>query len=319
MVSALHKRQYSRTKVAYYGQATSLEPKNNKSTLSSDDDDSDMDITKLNLTKFNNTTNLFRRLTNLSDATLHSNEPDSGQPPKLTFDTYVKKLTGTYTQNQSPKPIQKMASSALCNALNNTASNLTKQATTPTRLSLKITPAPSTTSLNKDKSISSLPTINPAIKAAMAKLTTTDNQYTLLAKSPQLTVNKILNNNGVGIQMGQFVNKLVTVNQPTSLQNGIKTVQKATVTSNIPSGLNKKIFIVNNNQSVASKSLIQNGGMKLINVQGPNLIKQTGTTQFSIKSNGGVTASSIVGLNKPIIMMNNSSIASNQTSLSRHF
>ena len=117
--------------------------------------------------------------------------------------------------------------------------------------------------------------------------------------------------------MGQFVNKLVTVNQPTSLQNGIKTVQKATVTSNIPSGLNKKIF--NNNQSVASKSLIQNGGMKLINVQGPNLIKQTGTTQFSIKSNGGVTASSIVGLNKPIIMMNNSSIASNQTSLSRHF
>lgn len=91
VVSSL-KRPVNRERLTYFGQATTLEPRE-KSPSS---DDSDIDLSKLNLSKFNNTTNLFRRLTNINDESLnHTDEADdAGGPAKLTFDQYVKKLTG---------------------------------------------------------------------------------------------------------------------------------------------------------------------------------------------------------------------------------
>ena len=60
------------------------------------DSDSDNDLTNLNLTRFNNSTNLFRRLTNIGDDLPHQaeNTEKNGDQPKLTFEQYVKKLTG---------------------------------------------------------------------------------------------------------------------------------------------------------------------------------------------------------------------------------
>jgi hypothetical protein len=43
---------------------------NNNNSNSPSSDDSDIDLRQLNLSRFNNTTNLFRRLTNISDESL---------------------------------------------------------------------------------------------------------------------------------------------------------------------------------------------------------------------------------------------------------
>jgi hypothetical protein len=79
-----------------------------KGRLNNADSDSDNDLTSLNLTRFNNTTNLFRRLTNIDDTVNTNNNNNNNNVnvnvniskaseqsgDKLTFEQYVKKLTG---------------------------------------------------------------------------------------------------------------------------------------------------------------------------------------------------------------------------------
>lgn len=201
---------------AYFGQANnSLEATENQTNsppLSSDD--SDIDLRKLNLSRFNNTTNLFRRLTNINDETLnasHSDETKDG-PPKLTFDQYVKKLTGNYTVKTEAANAN--TQSSLATALLNTGG----------RLSLKVAPAPSSASLNSTNangasSKLAIPVINPAIKAALGKFSGATKADSIPTKTvSQLTVNKILNINATGSSNGQSNShqnstlKLITVN-----------------------------------------------------------------------------------------------------------
>lgn len=214
-----------------------------------------------------------------------------------------------------PKPIQKLNSATLSSALSNTASTLSssiKQTQQPTRLSFKIAPAPSTASLlNKDKG--TLPTINPAVRTALEKLKNDQQQKYTLAKSPQLTVNKILNGSSGGIQVGQFIGQNSVVSSSNSTVKLMTVNSNNMAQNNIPSGLSKKIFIVNNAGNAVSSTgtLPQNSSMKFINVQG------AATAQFKIKAAGsGITASEIMQnstMSKPIIMVN----SPNQTQSSK--
>jgi len=248
----------------YFGQASSLEPNNNNNNNSSkSSDDSDLDLTKLNLTKFNNTTNLFRRLTNLDDSSLNDEERRAGEPAKLTFDQYVKKLTGSYASQAGG-------------------------------LSLKVNPAPSL--VNREK-LSVPVVVNPAIKAALGRYDTTKagglggtvvNGFSNV-RTPQLTVNKILNG---GCNGGAV--RLLTAGSPVSSAN-------ANVNVNGLVGLNKKVLVVNGAGGVnmsGSPSLL-----KLINVtHGGGGVFVGGKSQLSgIKA---VTANSIGSANTSKIDVN---------------
>ena len=78
----------------------------------------------------------------------HKVPPTAGTPPKLTFDQYVKKLTGNYTGMSK-------------------ASGSHTSSPSVGRLSLKVAAAPSAGSGSKPPL--TIPVVNPAIKAALEK------------------------------------------------------------------------------------------------------------------------------------------------------
>lgn len=245
-----------------------------------EDDDSDNDLRTLNLKKLNSSTNLFRRLTNISD----NDSPPSLTVPKisdqtkqLTFEQYVKKLTGSCTisnQTANDEDAQKVNN-------NNT----------PSRLSIKITPAPSlATILNKHQTTTTtttakmphtIPIINPAIKAVLTKY----NQQT---KSPTVLSNQDTNSTAV---------KVITVPSSNTQQ------------SNPING--SKYIIVNSNNNQTEQTT-QNNSIKVISLSqfgnGINL-KQI-SSGLNIKTNGVSSNSKILSpiLNKQIVMINNNSI-----------
>ncbi len=222
-------------------------------------------------------------MTNLDDASLNNNPDESrqnpGEPAKLTFDQYVKKLTNNYTSQ----------------SVSETG-----------RLSLKVDPAPSLS--NRDKL--STPIINPAIKAALGRYDSSLNKEIKTStpativngfsnvKTPQLTVNKILNGTSNG-SSGSSTVRLMTVGNPVNNNNSISVNNLNTNISSSLNGLNKKILIVNGTvNSVNINGGIGGGGspslLKLINVTQMGGSTGAGVSQLSaIKAVNGVTASSI--------------------------
>jgi hypothetical protein len=125
------------------------------------DNDSDND---LNLTNFN------KRYNNAALMGKDSTSAENGtEQPKLTFEQYVRKLTGSYTVNKALEVVDAANSSS--------TSSLTSQLTNTARFSLKIAPAPSSATKTLVSQASSgakaaalsVPIINPAIKAVLDK------------------------------------------------------------------------------------------------------------------------------------------------------
>lgn len=293
-----------------------------------DDSDSDNDLRALNLKKLNSSTNLFRRLTNISD----SDSPpsltvptDASKTSQLTFEQYVKKLTGSYTLNNSASaPASSNTSQSVANGISVSPSkaSVSVLTTTTPRISLKITPAPSlsaksnasptttpsstTTTTTTAKLPLNIPIINPAIKAVLTKF----NQQT-----KPVNVNTSTSSNSPSSESNiQKTVKLITV--PSS---STTTTTPAPTTQTTPSS---KFIILNSSSSINSTSL--NGtqesntpsstAIKVINLahinNGINL-KQI-TTPTIIKTTNG-TNSNILSpiLNKQIVMINNNNANTN--------
>lgn len=178
------------------------------------DNDSDND---LNLTNFN------KRYNNAALMGKDSTSAENGtEQPKLTFEQYVRKLTGSYTVNKALEVVDAANSSS--------TSSLTSQLTNTPRFSLKIAPAPSSatktvinqtsvTPTSATKAPLTVPIINPAIKAVLDK-------YNSQSTKP-LVVNGDAKSSSV---------KIITVNQ-----------SPATSSATAQLAANKKYLIINNN------------------------------------------------------------------------
>lgn len=98
-----------------------------------------------------NLTNFKKRFLNDDDSKLNTNiSTDTGnnQPPKLTFEQYVKKLTGNYTVGQAVSAAPSTKQNTIANmpsspSVTNKTTMLSTQLESGPRFSLKVTPAPS--------------------------------------------------------------------------------------------------------------------------------------------------------------------------------
>ena len=211
------------------------------------DNDSDNDLNLSNFTKkYNNS--MLNKNTPILATSVTENLTTTGAP-KLTFEQYVKKLTGSSTIGQILNENKNISSSnpstpSQIVKINSTIPSTTNQSiSTPTRFSLKITPAPSINSQNNSTTSSTtgnkltIPTINPAIKAVLNKIqpsTTTTTQT--IVNSQQETnqnINTSTSNNAV---------KIITVNSP--LTNSTNSS-----TTNVQ---NKKFVILNPSGSITT-------------------------------------------------------------------
>ncbi len=211
------------------------------------DNDSDNDLNLSNFTKKYNNSMLNKNTPILATVTENTTTTLSGTP-KLTFEQYVKKLTGSSTigqilnENKNTSSSNPTTQSQIVKINNNTTTSVSnnQSISTPTRFSLKITPAPSINSQNNATTSSTtgnkltIPTINPAIKAVLNKIPSNTTQ-TIVNSQPESNqnINTSTTNNAV---------KIITVNSP--LTNSTNSS-----TTNVQ---NKKFVILNSAGSITT-------------------------------------------------------------------
>ena len=219
-----------------------------------DDNSDDSDLTKLNLTKLNNSTKFFRRLTSLHEPSSNQNTNETKTNEQLTFEQYVKKLTG----------------------------NLNPSKNQTSRLSFKVTPAPSL-SQTSNKPLT-IPVINPAIKAALNKLNTSEIKPAVLN-----TTNQAISQ----------LNK--TIIEPST--NSTNSVVKVITVNGLSNALNTTASSLANKKIVITSPAINNS---------PNLVKVINISQFAngIKSSVKPQILSPI-LNRPMVVVNNGLVKAN--------
>ncbi len=253
-----------------------------------DSDDGDNDLNLSNFSKrFNNQS--------LTITNVPSTLDENTDQPKLTFEQYVRKLTGSYTtptiSTTSSASASSMSKDSLSSFSSQTSATIASSPSVAQRFSLKIAPS-SNVNLNSSSNVHSssstanklsIPVINPAIKAQLNKLA--------MASASSTNVN--ITNDSSEAKTNTTV-KIITMNNPNLSQsntanisnlNGIQSISSASASLNSPS-LNKKVVIINNSQSQQ--------------IQSPNLVKVINISQIAANQK----PSTPLQPNRPIIMIN---------------
>jgi len=311
------------------------------------DSDSDNDLRTLNLKKLNNSTKLFRRLTNISDSNSppNNNTPQSSNstasgtqmPKQLTFEQYVKKLTGSTTlqqqQQQLTQPTQLPQPSAAPSTTQQTAVNRS------TLLSTSLKPIVSTTSTKTTKVPLNIPIINPDIKAALSKY---NSAVQLQSSSNSTNTNTTAVSVNLASQSVSSAVKLFTVPISSQITSSTAATTTTTITTATPitsinsSNSSSKFIILNSTNDSAATSTTstvavsnQTSNNQLVKIVNGISLKQITTIpqhhqpqqHLTIKTNGihhQITTTSISPkLNKQILMINKQvTTASSQSSSS---
>jgi len=252
-----------------------------------DSDDGDNDLNLSNFSKrFNNQS--------LTISNVPSNVDENNDQPKLTFEQYVRKLTGSYTtptiSSTSSASASSMSKDSLASFSSQTSATIAPSPGVAQRFSLKIAPASNvnlnTSSSNHSASPASklsIPVINPAIKAQLNKLA--------MASASSTNVN--ITNDSNETKANTTV-KIITMNNSNLSQtntasianlNGIQAISSVNTSLNSPS-LNKKVVIINNSQSQQ--------------IQSPNLVKVINISQIAANQKPSMPLQT----SRPIIMIN---------------